>query len=112
MCSSDLQAWYGKIFGAKAGVRNNAPIADIPGTQLRFNKAQTAQLTTKGRVLDHIGFDVKDLQGFIKKLEANGIKLDRPYTKNEQTGASLAFITDPWGTYIELNERPNPNYIN
>jgi hypothetical protein len=62
-------------------------------------------------VLDHIGFDVKDLQAFIKKLEANGIKLDRPYTKNEQTGAALAFITDSWGTYIELNERPNPVYL-
>jgi catechol 2,3-dioxygenase-like lactoylglutathione lyase family enzyme len=106
------QAWYGKIFGAKAGVRNNAPIADVPGVQLRWNKVETAQVTTKGRVLDHIGFDVKDLQAFIKKLEANGIKLDRPYTKNEQTGAALAFITDPWGTYIELNERPNPAYIN
>src|SRR5712671_4070987 len=34
-----MQAWYGKIFGAKAGVRNNAPIADVPGVQLRFNKA-------------------------------------------------------------------------
>jgi len=109
---SQSQAWYGKIFGAKAAVRNNAPVADIPGTQLRFNKAETAQLTTKGRVLDHIGFDIKDLQGFIKKLEANGIKLDRPYTKNEQTGGALAFITDPWGTYIELNERPNSAYIN
>jgi hypothetical protein len=43
--------------------------------------------------------------GFIKKLEADGIKLDRPYSKNEATGDSLAFITDPWGTYIELNER-------
>jgi hypothetical protein len=34
--------------------------------------------------------------------------VDRPYTKNPQTGAALAFIYDPWGTYIELNERPNP----
>jgi catechol 2,3-dioxygenase-like lactoylglutathione lyase family enzyme len=106
------QAWYAKIFGAKASVRNNAPVSDVPGVQLRFNKADTAQAPTKGRVLDHIGFDVKDLAAFIKKLEANGIKLDRPYTKNEQTGAALAFITDPWGTYIELNERPNPAYIN
>ncbi len=106
------QAWYGKIFGAKASMRNNAPVADVPGVQLRWNKVEMAQATTKGRVLDHIGFDVKDLQAFIKKLEANGIKLDRPYTKNEQTGAALAFITDPWGTYIELNERPNPAYIN
>ena len=58
----ESQAWYGKIFGAKANTRNNAPVADIPGVQLRFNKADSAQAPTKGRVLDHIGFDVKDLK--------------------------------------------------
>src|SRR5258707_8501837 len=105
------QAWYGKIFGAKVTLRNNAPVADVPGVQLRFNKADTAQTPTKGRILDHIGFDVTDLQGFIKKIEANGVKLDRPYSKNEQSGVALAFITDPWGTYIELNERPKPVYL-
>ena len=99
------QAWYAKIFGAKPGVRNNAPVADLPGVQLRFAKADKPMVTTKGRILDHIGFDVKDLQAFIRTLEANGIKLDRPYTKNEKTGDALAFITDPWGVNIELNER-------
>ena len=64
-------------------------------------------VTTKGRVLDHIGFDVKNLEAFMKKLEAAGVKIDRPYTKNPQTGGALAFISDPWGTYIELNERPD-----
>ena len=106
-----IQAWYAKNFGAKPSSRNTAQFDDIPGVQLRFNKTDPAATPTKGRVLDHIGFDVKDLPGFIKKLEAAGIKLDRPYTKNEQTGAALAFITDPWGTYIELNERPNPVYL-
>jgi catechol 2,3-dioxygenase-like lactoylglutathione lyase family enzyme len=106
-----IQAWYAKTFGAKASTRANAPVDDIPGVQLRFNKADAAQAPTKGRVLDHIGFDVVDLPGFIKKLEAAGIKLDRPYTKNEQSGVSLAFITDPFGTYIELNERPKPVYL-
>ena len=100
------QAWYAKTFGAKAGTRNNAMVDDIPGVQLRFAKADAAQAPTKGRILDHIGFDVKDLAGFVKKLEADGIKLDRPYTKNEATGDALAFISDPFGTYIELNERP------
>jgi hypothetical protein len=99
------QAWYGKIFGAKASVRNNAPVADIPGVQLRYNKTDTAQAPTKGRILDHIGFDVMDLKAFIKTLEANNIKLDRPYTVNPE-GVGIAFITDPWGTYIEINERP------
>jgi catechol 2,3-dioxygenase-like lactoylglutathione lyase family enzyme len=104
------QAWYAKTFGAKPGVRNEAPVADLPGVQLRFAKTTTPTVTTKGRALDDIGFDVTDLQGFIKKLEAAGIKLDRPYTKTDNGGA-LAFITDPWGTYIELNERPNPVYL-
>lgn len=107
---ADSQAWYGKIFGAKASLRNNAPVADVPGAQLRFSKADMAQAPTKGRILDHIGFDVTDLQAFIKKLEANGVKLDRPYTKNA-AGVALAFITDPWGTYIELNERPKAVYL-
>jgi len=104
-----VQAWYAKTFGGKAEMRNNAPVVNnIPGVQLRIARAQTAQVTTKGHVLDHIGFDVKNLEAFTKKLEADGIKLDRPYTKNPQTGAALAFISDPWGTSIELNERPNP----
>ena len=50
----------------------------FPGVQLRFAKADTPQAPTRGRVLDHIGFDVKDLQAFIKKIEAEGIKLDEP----------------------------------
>ena len=99
------QAWYGRVFGARAGLRNNAPVADLPGVQLRFTKADRAQAPTKGRILDHIGFDVKDLKAFIKTLEANNIKLDRPYSVND-SGVGIAFITDPWGTYIELNERP------
>ena len=103
-----MQAWYVKHFGAKPGVRNEAPVADIPGTQLRFNKSATPTVTTKGRVLDHIGFDVTDLRETLKRLEAAGVKIDRPYTPNPLTGDGLAFIYDPWGIYIELNERKKP----
>jgi hypothetical protein len=66
------QAWYAKTFGGKAGTRNNASVVDIPGGQLRFAKADAAQAPTKGRVLDYIGFDVKDLQAFVKKVGAEG----------------------------------------
>jgi catechol 2,3-dioxygenase-like lactoylglutathione lyase family enzyme len=102
-----MQAWYVRHFGARPGMRNEALVADLPGTQLRFAKTATPTVTTKGRVLDHIGFDVKDLREFLKKLEAAGVKVDRPFTPNP-LGGGLAFIYDPWGTYIELNERPNP----
>jgi catechol 2,3-dioxygenase-like lactoylglutathione lyase family enzyme len=106
-----IQAWYAKTFGAKPGTRGQNQAADLPGANLTFSKADGPTVTTKGRVLDHIGFDVKNLEAFCKKLEGAGIKLDRPYTKNPQTGGALAFIYDPWGTYIELNERPNAVYI-
>src|SRR5215469_1323154 len=32
------QAWYSKIFGAKPSTRAGAPVADLPGVQLRFAK--------------------------------------------------------------------------
>ena len=104
----DIQAWYATFFGAKPGMRGQNKAADLPGANLSFSAATMPNVTTKGRALDHIGFDVKGLEAFCRKLEAAGIKLDRPYTKNPQTGGALAFIYDPWGTYIELNERPNP----
>jgi catechol 2,3-dioxygenase-like lactoylglutathione lyase family enzyme len=60
---------------------------------------------TKGRFLDHIGFEVKDLDAFAKKLEAEGIKFDMaPRDMTKQFGLKIAFITDPFGTYIELSE--------
>ena len=105
---NEAQAWYAKMFGARPSERNKAPVADIPGVQMRFAKTDAPTVTTRGRVLDHFGFDVTDLRGFLKKLEAAGVKIDRGYTKNEKTGDALAFIYDPWGTYIELNERVNP----
>jgi catechol 2,3-dioxygenase-like lactoylglutathione lyase family enzyme len=98
------QAWYAKTFGGKAGTRNNAAIVDLPGVQLRFAKADTAQTPTRGRVLDHIGFDVKDHAAFVKKIEAEGVKLDEPVRKTP-TGSTITYITDPWGTRIEIIER-------
>ena len=95
-------AWYAKAFGGKVGTRNNQPVVDVPGGQLRFAKVDTAQAPTRGRVLDHIGFDVKDLPAFIKKIEAEGIKLDEPYRQIMGAGAAITYITDAWGTRVEL----------
>jgi hypothetical protein len=47
---------------------------------------------------------VKDLEAFCKKLEAMGIKLNVTYRRAEALGLGVAFVTDPWGTSIELNE--------
>jgi catechol 2,3-dioxygenase-like lactoylglutathione lyase family enzyme len=101
----EIQAWYAKVFNAKPLTHGPNRAAEIPGASLNFVKADRSTVTTKGRALDHIGFDVKNLEAFLNNLQANGIKLDRPYTKNPFV--ALAFVYDPWGTYIELNERPS-----
>ena len=99
------QAWYAKTFGGKAGIRNDAPVVDLPGVQIRFAQADTKQAPTRGRVLDHIGFDVKDHAAFVKKIEAEGITLDEPVRKSPTTGSTITYITDPWGTRIEIVQR-------
>jgi catechol 2,3-dioxygenase-like lactoylglutathione lyase family enzyme len=76
----------------------------LPGVSLNFSPAPTPTVGTTGRSIDHIGFEVKNLEAFTNKLEADGIKLDRPYSKVAALGISIAFIKDPWGTSIELTE--------
>jgi catechol 2,3-dioxygenase-like lactoylglutathione lyase family enzyme len=100
----DIQAWYGKVFGAKPGKRGQFQTANIPGIELTFTKSDSPVSGTKGRSLNQIGFEVKNLDAFCKAAEANGIKFDSPYTKRPEIGLSLAFLTDPWGTYIELTD--------
>ncbi|HUO30283.1 MAG TPA: VOC family protein, partial [Bryobacteraceae bacterium] len=71
------------------------------------SQAQGAVAGTKGRALDHIGFEVKDLETFCRKLEADGVKLDMPYRRIPELNLAIAYLTDPWGTYIELTEGLN-----
>jgi catechol 2,3-dioxygenase-like lactoylglutathione lyase family enzyme len=96
--------WYAKTFGGQAATRNNAPVVNLPGVQLRFNPADTKQAPTRGRVLDHIGFDTTDHPAVVKRLEGMGIKLDQPVGKGA-TGNTITYITDPWGTRIEIVQR-------
>ena len=98
------QAWYAKTFGGKAGMRNNQPVVDLPGVQIRFATAESKQAVTRGRTLDHIGFDVRDHAAFVKKLEAENVKLDEP-PRTGGGGNTITYITDPWGTRIEIIQR-------
>ena len=100
----EIQAWYAKMFGAKPGKRASFDADDLPGVNLTFSKSDTATAPTKGRALDHIGFESSDLEALCQKLAAAGVKFDRPFTKRPDLGVALAFITDPWGTQIELTQ--------
>jgi catechol 2,3-dioxygenase-like lactoylglutathione lyase family enzyme len=102
--SEKQRDWYVKTFGARSGVRGAFLAAFIPGGEVNTRAADTLQAPTKGRSLDHIGFEVKNLEAFCKKLEAEGVKFETPYRDVPAIGLKVAFLTDPEGTRIELTE--------
>jgi hypothetical protein len=100
------KAWYAQTFDGVPGKRSNYQAVDLPGINLNFSGQAAAQAPTRGRMLDHIGFEIRGLEAFCKRLEARGIALDAPYTKGAD-GVATARLTDPWGTSIELTEGLN-----
>ena len=99
-----MRDWYVKVFGAKPGNPGGTfESATLPGVSLNFNKAPAGVAGTQGRTVDHIGFEITGLPAFLKNLEAMGIKATNVRDVPD-LGLSIGFITDPWGTYIELTE--------
>src|SRR5262249_2967274 len=71
-----LRQWYVKTFGAEVGSRRNLPSAMFNGNEVDFLSAQMPPAPTKGRTIDHIGFEVKNLEAFVKKLQADGVTVE------------------------------------
>ena len=102
---AQAQQWYGKHFGGVAGKRGQWDVANVPGTELTLGKVDALQVPTKGRAIDHIGFEVKNLDAFVAALQAAGIKTDGAIRSSPNaSGLRIVYITDPWGTQIELTE--------
>jgi predicted enzyme related to lactoylglutathione lyase len=103
--NAEMRAWYEKVFGAKPRPAGGTfLVADLPGVALNFTPSTEPVVGTSGRSVDHIGFEVKNLEAFVKNAEAMGVKVTVPFRSPPGFGLSIAFVQDPWGTSIELNE--------
>jgi hypothetical protein len=110
----EMQQWYMKAFNAtlRPGQTYFFIGADLPGVGYSLNffrwegDQSISHVPTAGRAVDHVGFEVKNLDAFSKALEAKGIKAVRPYEKRDATmnNIATATIVDPWGVSIELTE--------
>ncbi len=104
------QAWYVKYFGAVESERpsgsgkNLFQTATVPGAEITITKKDGRLAPTKGRSLEHIGFEITDIDQFVKMLEAAGIQTEMGVHKSSNSDVRVAHITDPWGVRIELTE--------
>ena len=110
----EMQQWYMKAFNAtlRPGQTDFFIGADLPGVGYSLNffrwegDQSITHVPTAGRVVDHVGFEVRNLEAFCKALEAKGIKAVRPYKKRDaaMNNIATATIIDPWGVSVELTE--------
>ena len=110
-----MKAWYAKVLGGVSGkcTRGGAPdgidCVDVPGVSLAMSQGETKLDPTAGRSLDHLGFEVKNLPEFLKRMEAEGVNITQGLTpSNFVSTMRVAFITDPWGTKMEITEGMAP----
>lgn len=118
-----LQAWYVKMFGLEPGTREsvsrpgnfmatalfpnnmNLSIATVPAGASTVKRGPT-----KGHLIDHIGFEVKDIDALYKKLKAEGVEFEGPVQQSANAPhLKTAFLTDPWGVRIELTQGLAPS---
>ena len=79
-----MQAWYAKVFGGLPGKRQRVARPGLIDCDyyhrfhLSFSPSEGKRAPTKGRALDHLGFDVRNLEEFEKRLAAQGLKFEAP----------------------------------
>jgi catechol 2,3-dioxygenase-like lactoylglutathione lyase family enzyme len=102
--AAEAKAWYAKVFGGVPGKRAQYDATDVPGLNLNFSAGPRPGLVPlKGRMLDHIGFEVARLRDFCRRLEGMGVVFDEQYAEGRD-GIGRARFSDPWGTSIELTQ--------
>lgn len=110
----EMRDWYVKALDATPRTGANTFTdyfagADLPGIgyMLNFFRLEREGTLTgsAGRAIDHVGYEVRNLEAFCRALEAKGIKLTQPYRKDGAIpGVATASLVDPWGTVVELTE--------
>jgi len=107
------QAWYARYFGATPGtrlggvavVRTQFDTANVPGAEITLSKTNAPLLPTRGRSIDHIGFEVANIDRFVATLKEAGLQTDEGVrTSADMPGVRVASLTDPWGTRIEITQ--------
>ncbi|MCI4319834.1 MAG: VOC family protein [Thermoplasmata archaeon] len=75
----------------------------VSGQILELNFYPDQPPYREGDELDHLGFQVEDMEGTIERLEAMGAQVRiAPF---QEGSVRLAFLSDPDGIWVELESR-------
>ena len=105
-----IQAWYERVFGGLVGTRKTVANPGVTACvyfhrfNVSFSPSDVKRAPSRGRSLDHFGFEVRNLDEFVKRVEALGVKLDSMPGPISNSNIKAAQLTDPWGTSIEVTE--------
>ncbi len=90
----ELLAWYTDVFGLEVRPRGTIrSTTNVPGMNMSFGNAQQALAPTRGRAIDHIGFELVDLEAFTQQLAAKGIPFDVEYREIGSIELKIALIS-------------------
>ncbi len=113
----DSLRFYTEVLGLRFERRraipeNHAEIAFVQepesGARIELTYWEGKEQFDPGEQLDHLAFELDDLDGFLRRVRAQGVKVAKePYTLKGGSGR-LAFILDPNDVWIELIERSTP----
>ena len=81
------------------------PVVDLPGVQLRFDKADTAQAADpRPRARSH-RLRREGPSGLREEARGGRHQARRAAAHGRRSGNTITYITDPWGTRIEIIQR-------
>ena len=109
-----MQAWYAKTFGGVSGKRARVASPgwidcdDLPGVNLSFSQGKTALAPTKGAPRSY--WFRRDRPGSVcEKTRCARDQARRGRFALAPNGTTkVAYLTDPWGTRIELTQNLAP----
>ncbi len=101
----ELVAWYTDLFGASPQPSGeHEKKAYIPGSMLRFSKSATDRKPTVNTAIDHIGFEVEDMEKFVETLQTKEVKIELGPRYIESIDLWILFFTDPGGARFEVTQ--------
>jgi hypothetical protein len=104
-----MREWYKRALGATDGQSTSWYDAlDMPEYQglLLFSDAKGPVKGTTGRVLNHMGFEVKNLRRAYPDLKKRMPGLTEIGTYEPQPEVTFTFTKDPFGTDVQFGEHP------